>query len=313
MVFEWVTSKFKERQLKKAQIQAEADHIVIVSGLSILNPTARTFFQDMPFYDLETDSIDFKELEQYICDLRYWRDCYLNKECKECFYYDVAHRNLDKLHDIPSPYDLHCDDMNYSARTELEHLRELFKILTGEDEYYYSSDFANLKEIIKDYRDQYRNIDEIIHNFENKIYQKNKEIERLQKVVGKDSSEESKIAEVPKDNRPIKRESKIYRKFRMAVLKRDKVCQCCGSTENIHVHHLNSFKHYNSLGADPNNGIALCEDCHRQYHSIYGNSHHNNSVNFAKFMREYGNAMQVNLDYVIDDDDNNPATVLGGK
>lgn len=319
MVFEWVTSKFKERQLKKAQIQAEADHMVIVSGLSILNPTARTFFKDMPFYDLETDAVDFKKLEQYICDLKYWRGFTRDKECQECFYYECTHDNLDKLHAIPSTEaKLKAKGMNYSAQTELEHLRELFKILTGEDEYSSYIDLKDFKRIVEEYRDQYRNLDETISNFENKIYQKNKEIERLQKVADNCSSEETKIVEVPKivykevpkDNRPIKRESKIYRKFRLAVLKRDKVCQCCGSTENIHVHHLNSFKHYNSLGADPNNGIALCEDCHRQYHSIYGNSHHNTSVNFAKFMREYSSPMQVNLDYIAGEESEE---ILGGK
>lgn len=328
MVFEWVTSKFKERQLKKAQIQAEADHMVIVSGLSILNPTARTFFQDMPFYDLETDSVDFKKLEEYIYDLKHWKGKYTEKQCLECSFKenyecfkDAKYNFRSELREVQADYKTN----NYSFGTcdfmEFENLRMLFMELTGKDEYYYTSDFNEALQSVKEYKEQYRNLDETISNFENKIYQKNKEIERLQKVADKCSSEETKIVEVPKivykespkDNRPIKRESKIYRKFRLAVLKRDKVCQCCGSTENIHVHHLNSFKHYNSLGADPNNGIALCEDCHRQYHSIYGNSHHNNSVNFAKFMREYGNAMQVNLDYVIDDDDNNPATVLGGK
>lgn len=317
MVFEWVTSKFKERQLKKAQIQAEADHMVIVSGLSILNPTVRIFFKDMPFYDLETDSIDFKKLEQYIRDLKSWKSIRLEKECKECWYQECHNHFFSDLNEIT--YSTYTEGvLEYRARTELENLRELFKILTGEDEYYHTTDFNNLKAVVKDYRDQYRNLDETVSNFENKIYQKNKEIERLQKIADKCSSEETKrvevpkivYKEVPKDNRPIKRGSKIYRKFKLAVLKRDKVCQCCGSTENIHVHHLNSFKHYNSLGADPNNGIALCEDCHRQYHSIYGNSHHNTSVNFAKFMREYSSPMQVNLDYIPGEESEE---ILGGK
>ena len=316
MVFEWVSAKFKERQLRKAQIQAEADHMVIVSGLSILNPTSRTFFKDMPFYDLETDAVDFKKLEQYICDLRYWRGAHRDKECQSCFYHECTNKNLDQLHEIPSfQHNLKCKDMDYHARTELEHLRELFKLLTDEEDYYYPSDFNNLKNIVVDYREQYRNLDETISNFENKIYQKNKEIERLHTLLDEKPVTEVKevpkivYKETPKDDRPIERDSKIYRKFRMAVLKRDKVCQCCGSTENLHVHHMNSFKHYNQLGADPNNGIALCDECHRQFHSIYGNSHHNNSANFAKFMREYGKAMQVNLDYTIEDED----IILEGK
>lgn len=305
MVFEWVTAKFKQRQLQKAQIQAEADHMVIVSGLSILNPTARTFFKDMPFYNAETDAIDFKELEHYISDLKHWKGRYGEKQCKECAYLDWWEHHMDTMHEIRRDYD--ANPLSYREGVELEHLRELFKILTGEDEYYYPSDFNNVKDIVVDYREQYRNFDETISNFENKIYQKNREIERLQSLLEekpvKEVKEVPKIVykETPKDDRPIERDSKIYRKFRMAVLKRDKVCQCCGSTEKLHVHHMNSFKHYNQLGADPNNGIVLCDECHRQFHSIYGNSHHNNSANFAKFMREYGQAMQVNLDYIAGD------------
>lgn len=317
MVFEWVTAKFKERQLKKAQIQAEADHMVIVSGLSILNPTARTFFKGMPFYNLETDSVDFKKLEQYICDLRYLRYSYNNKHCKTCFY----KKNFDDFNNAccelskelnnhkHTPYTL-----AYSEQTELENLRGLFKILTGEDVYKYPTDMHNVIEIVKEFKEQLENNNSRISNFENKIYQKNKEIERLQTLLDEKPVTEVKevpkivYKETPKDDRPIERDSKIYRKFRMAVLKRDKVCQCCGSTENLHVHHMNSFKHYNQLGADPNNGIALCDKCHRQFHSIYGNSHHNNSANFAKFMREYGQAMQVNLDYVAAD-----TGKIGGK
>ena len=293
MVFEWVTTKFKERQLKKAQIQAEADHMVIVSGLTILNPTARTFFKDLPFYNAETDAIDFKDLEQYICNLRYLRRSGLNKECEKCYYYETHKKFFSDLNEIThSTYKEGV--LEYSERKELEELRKEVKQLREDN-----------------------NVLTITDNYNNKIYQKNKEIERLQTLL--DEKPVTEVKEVPKivykeiqkDDRPIERESKIYRKFRMAVLKRDKVCQCCGATENLHVHHMNSFKHYNQLGADPNNGIALCDECHRQFHSIYGNSHHNNSANFAKFLREYGKSMQVNLDYIAREMDTSEE--VGGK
>lgn len=306
MVFEWVTAKFKERQLKKAQIQAEADHMVIVSGLSILNPTARTFFKGMPFYDLETDSVDFKELEQYISDLKYWRAVYNNKECKDCWYYECTSKNLDMLHQIPRYENaLRHNDMSYCAAYELEQLRGLFKEITGRYDYY-SPSISTITNEIKEFKEGYRNLDETISNFENKIYQKNKEIERLQTLLDeKPVKEVVKVIEKEpkKDNRPITRSSKIYNKFKIHVLKRDEVCQCCGSTENLHVHHLSSYKHDKQRRADTSNGIVLCEDCHTQFHSLYGKGHKNNPVNFAKFMREYGKSMQVNLDYTIKNDD----------
>ena len=130
-------------------------------------------------------------------------------------------------------------------------------------------------------------------------------------LVGKRETVKIIEKEVPQDNRPIiKRGSAIYNKFRLKVLKRDEVCQCCGSTHNLHVHHISSFKLHNSRGVEVESGITLCEDCHNQYHSIYGKGHKNNPVNFAKFMREYGEPMQVNLDYVSGESD---TIILGGK
>lgn len=307
MVFEWITAKFKERQLKKAQIQAEADHMVIVSGLSILNPVARTFFKDMPFYDLETDSVDFKELEQYISDLRHE-----NKECNNCLYHDnyktfakAEHVFFEEKRNLDASYADTQYSLSITSIYEFEHLKKLFMELTGKDEFYYTSDFNEAMEMVKEYKEGYRNLDETISNFENKIYQKNKEITRLQTLLDKKSVKEvvKVIEKEPKkDNRPITRSSKIYNKFKRHVLKRDEVCQCCGSTENLHVHHLSSYKHDKQRRADTSNGIVLCEDCHTQFHSLYGKGHKNNPVNFAKFMREYGKSMQVNLDYTIKED-----------
>ena len=318
MVFEWVTAKFKQRQLQKAQIQAEADHMVIVSGLSILNPTARTFFKDMPFYDAETDSVDFKKLEQYICDLRYLRYSYNNKHCKTCFY----KKNSDDFNNAccelskeltkhkHTPYTL-----AYGEQTELENLRGLFKILTGEDVYKYPTDMHNVIEIVKEFKEQLENNNSRISNFENKIYQKNKEIERLQTLLDENPVKEvvKVIEKEPaKDSRPITRSSKIYNKFKLHDLKRDEVCQCCGATHNLHVHHLSSYKHDKARRADTSNGIVLCEECHQQFHSLYGKGHKNNPVNFAKFMREYAKPMQVNLDYEISSE-NIFEEILGGK
>ena len=97
------------------------------------------------------------------------------------------------------------------------------------------------------------------------------------------------------DDSPVKRDSKEYNRFRESVLKRDKVCQCCGSNEDLEVHHLFPFKSYNSLGADTKNGVALCKECHTQYHSQYGTKKNNNPVTFAQFLRDYGMSPQTKL------------------
>ena len=99
-----------------------------------------------------------------------------------------------------------------------------------------------------------------------------------------------------KDDHKITRHSKEYFKFKNSVLKRDKICQCCGTNENLEVHHALAFKTYNPLGADTKNGIVLCYDCHKKYHSFYGtNGKTNNPITLAKFLRDYGISMQSRL------------------
>lgn len=60
-----------------------------------------------------------------------------------------------------------------------------------------------------------------------------------------------------------KRNSYGYRKWREAVIARDKVCQKCGSTKNLEAHHIKPFSMYPELRLDLNNGLTLCRKCHR--------------------------------------------------
>lgn len=61
--------------------------------------------------------------------------------------------------------------------------------------------------------------------------------------------------------------------WRLAVFERDKfTCQFCGDARggNLVAHHINSYSKHKELRHDPSNGITLCEDCHKDYHSAYG-------------------------------------------
>lgn len=61
--------------------------------------------------------------------------------------------------------------------------------------------------------------------------------------------------------------------WRLAVFERDKfTCQFCGDARggNLVAHHVNSYSKHKELRHDPSNGITLCEDCHKDYHSAYG-------------------------------------------
>ena len=64
-----------------------------------------------------------------------------------------------------------------------------------------------------------------------------------------------------------------YHEFIQRVLKRDHyTCQCCNSKSNgnVVVHHLDGYNWCKEKRTDDTNGITLCEDCHINFHSIYG-------------------------------------------
>lgn len=74
-----------------------------------------------------------------------------------------------------------------------------------------------------------------------------------------------------------------YKLFKYQVLERDKhTCQKCGSEEKetLVVHHIESYKNNPKARVDPNNGITLCENCHKQYHKIFGIADGNSFSNF---------------------------------
>ena len=101
----------------------------------------------------------------------------------------------------------------------------------------------------------------------------------------------------------ISRHNRYYAHFINDVLKRDNyTCQCCGSTDNPHVHHINGFAIDNERGMDTKNGIVLCEECHSLYHSIYGKGYGNNAVSFSKFMRDCGKPIKGKVNVVCETD-----------
>lgn len=63
------------------------------------------------------------------------------------------------------------------------------------------------------------------------------------------------------------RRSPGYWQWRKAVLARDsRTCQHCGTTKNIHAHHLFPCAQYAEVRYDPENGICLCIKCHCKSH-----------------------------------------------
>lgn len=73
-------------------------------------------------------------------------------------------------------------------------------------------------------------------------------------------------------------------RWRKNVLQRDNyTCQKCGSNKNLQAHHINNWKHFKEQRTDTNNGITLCQNCHKQIHHIFGLK--TERVNLEKFLQ----------------------------
>lgn len=63
-----------------------------------------------------------------------------------------------------------------------------------------------------------------------------------------------------------KRNNYSYRKWRIAVIKRDEKCVKCGSITNLEAHHIKHFSEYPEFSLDLDNGMTLCKKCHMALH-----------------------------------------------
>lgn len=70
-------------------------------------------------------------------------------------------------------------------------------------------------------------------------------------------------------DRNYKPENRVFIK---TVMERDEyTCQICYKTGgSLAVHHLNGYNWDIKNRYNPDNGITLCEDCHRDFHKVYG-------------------------------------------
>jgi len=82
------------------------------------------------------------------------------------------------------------------------------------------------------------------------------------------------------------RNSREYRLWRVEVIRRDKVCQVCGSRRHRHAHHLESAAYNKELRYVVDNGVCLCSECHTQYHTNFNRSYRvkTTKYNFLNFI-----------------------------
>jgi 5-methylcytosine-specific restriction endonuclease McrA len=83
-----------------------------------------------------------------------------------------------------------------------------------------------------------------------------------------------------------KRSLAIDRRWRYAILKRDKVCQKCRATTELQVHHLESYAEHPELRICSNNGAVLCFKCHLKFHIKYGRKTGFTKENYYEFIGE---------------------------
>lgn len=87
----------------------------------------------------------------------------------------------------------------------------------------------------------------------------------------------------------ISRWNSDYITWRNYILERDNyTCQCCNSTKcKLEAHHINNWKDNPDIRYDICNGITLCYDCHKLFHSIY-TRFNNNISQLNEFIDKYG-------------------------
>lgn len=76
--------------------------------------------------------------------------------------------------------------------------------------------------------------------------------------------------------------------FKKGVYERDNyTCQCCGDSKghNLVAHHLDGYNWCREKRTDVNNGITLCDKCHKEFHHIYGYKD-NTKIQFDEFLNK---------------------------
>lgn len=83
------------------------------------------------------------------------------------------------------------------------------------------------------------------------------------------------------------RDAPFYKDWAAYVVDRDGKCQSCGTTEDLHAHHIEHATYNHDLRFYGKNGIALCGPCHMTFHNDYiGNTRKRCSAqDLSEFLR----------------------------
>jgi hypothetical protein len=82
------------------------------------------------------------------------------------------------------------------------------------------------------------------------------------------------------------RTDKGYKKWKEEVIKRfESQCCICYSKDKLVSHHLFSYKYYDTLRTELNNGVCLCNTCHELFNFAYSNI--NTLEQFLSFRKKF--------------------------
>ena len=81
-------------------------------------------------------------------------------------------------------------------------------------------------------------------------------------------------------------QTKEYKNWRKSVFERDNyTCQKCHQIGyELNAHHIKNYADNKDCRVNVNNGITLCEECHRIFHSKYGRQN-NNEFQLKEFLQ----------------------------
>lgn len=88
-----------------------------------------------------------------------------------------------------------------------------------------------------------------------------------------------------------------YNIWRKEVYERDEyTCQCCKKQKSgfLIAHHLDGFKENIELRTDINNGITLCDECHNDFHKVYGRGG-NTRAQYIEYSKCKGNIEEQDI------------------
>lgn len=91
-----------------------------------------------------------------------------------------------------------------------------------------------------------------------------------------------------------------YRGWREALIAASNECYVCGSKEHLHAHHIDSYSYFPDKRYKVDNGIILCSEHHKMYHTSYNRSYRvkttrKNFNNYLELLTKQGELSGVEL------------------